>query len=367
MKLWPLVAVVLALNASAQPQVKDVQAEINKLRKPVAGIDYHDRDPINLTKKWSTIIANREVGCFGGDLCSEERLGLVSVSRKDTLSPDFKVIRVFRDKIFLSKEDWSCLTDENLKVTHAFARAEFLSSYFLTAGNGKKYAVLDSLLNEALPPQYDSVVLASRAVMDDDNEPDFIVKKDSRWGVVDNHNKLKVAFDYDVLVLLDYFRGFAAKKDGKFAFLRRDSLPVTPFIYDTIYSDWSPSNFLLVKDRKIGLMDHHGKMQLKPSLDNVTRTSLYGCRCAKMNGKYAVLSSRGKNLSGFVYEDFKPYQLVHDEMLLKKNGKWGFFGCKSEKEISAFIYDRVVSFSGYEAEMMLNGAKKKIELKDERH
>src|SRR5688572_9063035 len=103
MKLWPLVVVVLAFNAAAQPQIKALQAEINKLRKPASGIDYHDRDPIQLTKKWSTIVANREVICCGGDLCSEERFGLVSASRQDTLSPEFKVIRVFRDKIFLSK------------------------------------------------------------------------------------------------------------------------------------------------------------------------------------------------------------------------------------------------------------------------
>jgi hypothetical protein len=175
---------------------------------------------------------------------------------------------------------------------------------------------------------------------------------------------VKINMVYETLIDLDGFAGFAGKK-GKYGFIRWDGSPVTSFTYDSMYTDWSSANFLVTRDNLIGLMDDDGKELLKPSLSEVTRTSTYGCRCAKRDGKYAIISSRGINLSGFVYDDFKPYQAVHDEMLLKKNGKWGFFGCRSKKEISPFIYDSVVAFYGYEADVMLNGVKKKIKLKDE--
>jgi hypothetical protein len=364
MKLWPLIAVVLAFNASAQTEVASAQAEINKLLKSgTANVEFGSDQPAPLTPKWSKLTGYKPITC-NGDLCMEERYGLVSKSRKDTLPPVFKTIEIFQGKIFLSGDNWACIVDDNLKVAEAFDRAQVLSPYFIAAPIGKSYAVLDSLLRKVVPASYDSVAIVERWMVEEDKTPDFLVKKNGKWGVIDYKNQTKMNPEYDELIFLSGFRGYAGKK-GKYAYVRWDSLAVTGFIYDSIFTDFSIANFVVTKGGKIGIMNDDGKELIKPSLDWVTKTSQYGCRCANMNGKFAVFSSRGKNLTGFVFEDFKPYQQMHDEMLLKKNGKWGFFGCRSQKELSPFIYDRVVSFSGYEAEMMLNGAKKKIELKDE--
>jgi len=240
-----------------------------------------------------------------------------------------------------------------------------LSNHFIAASDGEHYGVLDTLMQQVIPPKYDSI----RQIIDlvaphNDKTPDFIVKEHGKWGVVNYRNGVKIKLSFETLIELDGFAAFAGKK-GKYGFVRWDGVPVTQFTYDSMYTDWSSPNFIVTRDKKIGLMDAVGKELVKPSFSEVTRASSNGCRCAKLNGKYAVISGNGINLSGFIYDDFKPYLVVHDEMLLQRNGKWGFFGCRSKKEISPFVYDDIAAFYGLEAEMMQDHEKKKIRLRDE--
>jgi hypothetical protein len=358
-----LITYLLPVFAMAQPTIGQVQSNIDKLRRP------GQRHPViehaeDFNDQWLRITTHKAVKCWD-DVCSEERFGLVHRVKGDTLLADFKELEVFNDHIFFSHGDWACLTDSNLKVTHAWSRAQILSRHFIAARDSARYSIIDTLARQVIPPKYDSI----RQVVDlwaphDDKTPDFIVKANGKWGVVNYKDGVKIKLLYESLNSLHDFAGYAGKK-GKYGFLRWDGEPVTQFTYDTMYTDWSSPNFIVTRDNKIGLMDDDGKELVKPSFSEVTRTSPYGCRCAKLNGKYAVISSRGINLSGFIYDQFTPYQAVHDEMLLRKNGKWGFFGCRSKKEITPFIYDRVEAFYGYEADMMLKGVKKKIKLNDE--
>jgi hypothetical protein len=77
-------------------------------------------------------------------------------------------------------------------------------------------------------------------------------------------------------------------------------------------------------------------------------------------GKWGVLSSFGKELTEFAFEEVRWY--TEDQIALKKNNKWGFYDCKNQKVSAPFIYDKVVSHSGYEAQVLLNGVSKKIKL-----
>ena len=358
-----LILFLLPFLAAAQPAQEQVQTDIDSLlkrgqRHPFIEHGEHFND------KWSRITTHKSYNC-NGDHCTDARYGLVNLVSGDTLRADFRDIQMFYGRIFISGDNWACLTDDSLKVTHAYSRAYILSRHFIAVSHVKTYGVVDTLMREVIPAKYDSI----RQVVDlwaphDDKSPDFMVEFQGKWGVINYKNGVKINLVYDMLIDLDGFAGFAAKK-GKYGFVRWDGSPVSTFSYDSMYSDWSSPNFIVTRDKMIGLMDDNGKELFKPSLSEVTRTSTYGCRCAKRDGKYAVISSRGINLSGFIYDEFKPYQLVHDEMMFRKNGKWGFFGCRSKKEISPFIYDSVVAFYGHEADVMLNGAKKKIKLKDE--
>jgi len=353
---------LLPISVIAQVTVEKVQSDIDQLlrrgqRHPIIEHSEHFDD------KWSRTTVHKDGKCLG-DFCTEERYGLISPTG-DTLRAEFREVELFKNRIFLSYDSWACLTDQNLKVTHAYFRAQILSRHFVAVSDGHYYGVVDSLMRQVIPFKYDSI----RQVVDlnaphDDRTPDFMVKSQGKWGVVNHKDGVKINLIYETLIDLDGFAGFAGKK-GKYGFIRWDGTPVNTFTYDSMYTDWSAPNFIVTRDEMIGLMDHDGKELFKPSLSYVTRTSTYGCRCAKRDGKYAVLSSRGINLSGFVYDEFKPYQLVYDEMLFRKNGKWGFFGCRSKKEITPFIYDSVVAFYGHEADMMLHGVKKKIRVRDE--
>jgi len=357
------VIVLLPLSAIAQPTTEQVQTELDNLfargrKRP--SIEYVEE----FNDRWLKSVNRKVVECRG-DRCTVERYGLINREKGDTLAAEFDEIRQFNDHIFLSWDNWACLTDANLKVTNAYPRAQLLSRHFIAASNGTHYGVIDTVLNQIIPPRYDSI----RQVVDlwlphDDTTPDFIVKESGKWGVVNYKNGVKIKFAFETLVELDGFAGFAGKK-GKYGFVRWDGVPVTQFVYDSMYTDWSSPNFIITRNNEIGLMDDVGKELVSPTLSEVTRASTYGCRCARRDDKYAVLSSRGVNLSGFVYDDFKEYPHMHDEMLLRRDGKWGFFGCRSKKEISPFIYDAVVAFYGDEVDMMLNGVKKKIKLRDE--
>lgn len=358
-----LIACLLPLCVPAQPTPAKVQSDIAEFLKPGHKLYDIEERAESFNAQWSKITGYKAVNCRG-DLCVEKRFGLVHKVKGDTLFADFHEIALFNGKIFLSWDSWACLTDDDLKVTHVFSRAQIMSRYFIAAANSKQYGVLDTLARQVIPPKYDSIQVLDTWTMDDDKTPDFIVKQQGKWGVVDFKDSVKIKPAFEALINLGGFAGYAGKK-GKYAYVSRNGTPATQFMYDSMFTDWSMANFIIMKGNKIGLMGMDGKELVKPVFTEITRTSSYGCRCAKANGKYAVISSRGVNLSGFIYDDFKPYQSVHDEMLLRKNGKWGFFGCRSKKEISPFIYDGVVAFYGYEADMMLNGVKKKIRLKDE--
>src|SRR5689334_20458528 len=123
MKLWPWLVVVFALRAGAQPAMESVQANLNLLRRSPSGVEYGDDKPDKFTNKWLKLKGYKPVTCFGGDLCMEERYGLVSVDGEDILHADFTSVEIFYGQIFLSHLDWAALVDENLKVIKPFPRA----------------------------------------------------------------------------------------------------------------------------------------------------------------------------------------------------------------------------------------------------
>lgn len=356
-----LAFLLLPLFGTAQTS-DTVQAQIDKLLHE-GGTQQLVEDTGDHIGHWSKSVIHKTIEC-GGDQCSQVRYGLINHTTGDTLAADFREIKAFMQYIFLSRDGWASLVDTNLKVIKVYPRAHVLSSDFIAVYDGQHYGVVDTLTNPVIQSRYDTIIQVSDLwAPHHDKTPDFIVRSGDKWGVINYKGGVKINLAYEMLIQLEGFAGFAGKK-GKYGFVRWDGAPVTPFVYDSMYTDWSNPNFIVVKDNKLGLMDDDGKELVKPSFSEVTRASTYGCRCVQENGKYAIISSRGINLSGFRYDNFKRYAMAHDEVLLHRNGKWGFFGCRSKKEISPFHYDSVEAFYGHQADVVQHGVKKTIKLND---
>lgn len=211
---------------------------------------------------------------------------------------------------------------------------------------------------------YDRVVpYTIDVVRSDELETDqyYAVKKNRKWGAVNQQGQVIIPIAYDTLIPFPGNFSIGAKK-VKFGLIDLKGKELTPFRYDSMYSDYS-RHLIAVTKNKLGLVSDEGVELTAQVYTRLTRQSTYGCRCAQKNGRFAILSGAGKELTTFVYDQLQNYEPPTDVWVLRKQGKWGFYDCEKQKEISDFIYDDVTRFWVDGAEVIVKGVKKEIRLK----
>lgn len=352
-----LTAMVSACNPS--PSAK-VQSTIDDLmNQPFDRANVASAET-TVGSKWEVISDVITEECYG-DLCSKTVYGLAQIGGGDTLRPAFHSITAYGDKILLEHNDWSAITNADLQVVNSFRDAMAPNDSVLIYWDGSKMGVLNAKLEPRLPMHYDSIELMEIGFL---LEPNYVyrVRQAGLWGILTSKGDQAVPLQYEAIYpLMGYI--YAAKQNGKFGMIASDGAQLAPFKYDSVYSG-GLNHAIAVVNKKLGLLDMAGQQLTEVIYDTFSDASLYGCRCARKEGRYGVLSSAGKELSGFIYEDFRRYASVHDEMQLRKNGRWGFFDCKRQKEITPFIYDEVSAFYGYEANVLINGKMSVVKLED---
>lgn len=353
-----LMAVPLVLFNCGQSPTAKLQSDINDLLQEKFDHTGIVASETELPGKWSKIESEVTYDCFG-DQCQKTVYGLVNQETGDTLRPAFDGITVFGDKLLLMRSDWTAMTNMDLQVERAINRVTVANDSLMLLWDGVHMGAINNQLTEVVPMQYDSIVAEEIGFL---LEPDYVLKveQNGKWGILSSSLQPSISPRYETIhMLMGYV--YAAKLDGKFGIIKADGKEVTPFKYDSLYSG-GLNHAIFVDKKKIGLVTLEGQELTQAAFESLTNPSLYGCRCARRDGKYGVISSAGEELSGFVYDEYRAYASVHDEMQLRKNGKWGFFDCKTKKEVTPFIYDDVTAFYGYEANVLINGKSSTVKI-----
>jgi hypothetical protein len=352
---------ILSVNGQVD-RIARVQFSIDSLVKPPGNSKDYEIYPERetLMEFWNRISSEYYFTC-NGDICYEKRFGLINTQNQDTLDPIFKSIDLYQQKIFIASDKWVALLNDQLKVVMAFENANRLSNDYISVSHSNFWGVLDSALNEVLPPKYEDIRLYERGfgfAQEKDLVPYFIVREKRRWGMITPTKEIVIPIAYDEVSNLSY--PFLSLKKGKYGLAKSDGKLVSPFKYDTIYNDFSMATFVVGLNNRLGLISMEGKEMTPIIYTSVGKQGENGCRCVRKDGKWGVISSAGKELTPFVYEEVKWYNL--NQIPLRKNNKWGFYDCQNKKESTPFIYDRLVNFYGYEADVLLNGITKRIKL-----
>ncbi len=184
------------------------------------------------------------------------------------------------------------------------------------------------------------------------------IKKDDRYGFIDNKGRLRIANRYDSIG--EFHEGLASVKlIGKWGFVNtNDQIVVNPN-YDN-FSQFSNGVAIVSRNKKFGLIDKLGRVILPLRYDQVSKLS---------DGKFLLISSALQGLAdekGSVLVDsrFNSIKETGDDFLIVcSNGKWGVISDHG-LNVVPMIYDQL-SYSTSENFFLAEKKSdwKKIELK----
>jgi len=192
----------------------------------------------------------------------------------------------------------------------------------------------------------------------------YEVRKDGKWGVINNKGKLVIPCEYED-ARYSKFNGVdycEVKKNGKWGEIDMAGRQLVPCEYDYIESRWHTDggNYREVKkDGKQGVIDKEGRMVVPCKYDEIILwqfTDGNYCEVRKGDG-WGVCDKNGREVIPCdKYEYISPikkhYVVVSKGTVLEydendkieeivKNGKWGIYDLEAEKEIVSPQYDYI--------------------------
>jgi len=335
-----------------------------------------------------------------------------------------KPMNYYGYSIVRKNSKWGVL-DKSLKLVvplkfDMISQSLEVENYSFIAKNGNKYRILDKKANWILKTEFDSIEIVNdnfylcylgykKYLINDESKlisdqysafyslnDGFIVKKDTKMGVVNFENNIVIPFDYDSIYaphLTPYFyaskggrfgvidlkgktlipfeyEGFwessentkdknnlhlIAQKNGKYGTINFKNKIVTPFIYDAISSwiEYGPPAHYIIKDKKWGLISYEGKVLIPTIYDHLHYITDSLIKCKKQ-GKSGVLDINNRvvvpceNDSLIVDYFFLPrLDKKEYKIVIKKNGSWKFLNLKgklikdnvSETEVKSYVKD----------------------------
>lgn len=183
-----------------------------------------------------------------------------------------------------------------------------------------------------------------------------IVEKGGYKGFMDIHGKIITPCVFqDVYVPTEnlFYEGMiGVKKNGKWGFIDNNGIEIIPFQYDRIgrqnmdnSEEFSFSNKLAAvkKDDKWGFIDRKGNIIIPFQYDDVCSfNSTYTKACK--NGKWGIISNKNEELVPFEYSEILWEE--HTLIPVKKDSNWGFIDLKNNT-IIPFLYDNIITSELY--------------------
>ncbi|WP_425392964.1 WG repeat-containing protein [Ekhidna sp.] len=221
---------------------------------------------------------------------------------------------------------------------------EILGSFYLVK-NENGYGLLNAYGEYVVYPEYDSIRMVKDHLVLQRNQslklitstgetiisPDesyqeisnfsegyFVVKKENRWGFVDDKGRLRISNRYDSA--RSYQEGMAPiMLREKWGFIdKNETLRVQPY-YDQV--DHFQEGVVVVRQgMKYGLIDMNGREVLELIWKTILRLDSGNYLVQDINGHYGLVDNRG----GFILRP--AYDYLEDfggQILVSKNGYWG--------------------------------------------
>lgn len=320
-----------------------------------------------ISNGFSITTALRYFEC-NGDLCTEERKGIIKPSG-DSILPFFYRVESLPDKrFFLSSDKFQLITDLSFQVLKVFELVEFSDDGFHTVIFEGKSGIVDKNFKEVIPINYDFVQsfdLYGRAVVRTGKNGWKILDQDSlltgkkrveefgrmielvkiresgKWGFLNERAQLVTPIKYEAA--LTFQGGYAAgSADGgqgfpQWAIINYEGKELTPFKYDEIVEHYTWKYTLAKVNGLYGFIDENGKEATPFKFTTVGEDFFYHPGLAnyvlvkEKGGKCGVIDQYGKELVPMTYEELKGCWDCEGGLQGKVNGEWKVIGVPVKK------------------------------------
>ncbi|MEO9482512.1 MAG: WG repeat-containing protein [Ekhidna sp.] len=220
-----------------------------------------------------------------------------------------------------------------------------IDSHVLVQNDSSKYGLIDSFGNMIVSPEYDSIrsfegyyelrkddvislmtssgkliVRAEEAYQEIGGfgEGYFAVKKESRWGFVDDFGRLRISNRYDHVRPFSEGRA-AIKLRGKWGFIdKHESLMIQPYYQEVM--PFKNGRTIVEADGKFGLVDKAGKEVLELIWKSIHRLRTDNYIVQDMDGRKGLVDEVGSFIFRPAFDHLEDFG---NRVLVSKNGAWG--------------------------------------------
>ena len=227
----------------------------------------------------------------------------------------------------------------------AFKPKSVLGGHILIEGDSSQLGLMNQHGEVIIPPVYDEIeewegyfelisdsgielrdgsmkaVLAIEEEYQDVNgfnDGYFVVRKENRWGYVDQDGRLRISNRYDDA--RPFHGGLAAVKlRRKWGFIdKEENIRVQPY-YDLV-TPFNGGMSIVAHEGKYGLVDNNGREVLELVWKSIHRLNSGNYLVQDIDGLYGLVNDKGS----FIFRpDFDHLQDFEDHVLVFKNDAWG--------------------------------------------
>jgi hypothetical protein len=242
--------------------------------------------------------------------------------------PTFWAKRNFKYYLFDTLGNWlDSIEYDNIKVLHA--------NFYLVTKDGKSWRI----------DRNGGRVIEDFTVIRDDEEY-YIAKKGSGIGLVDLSGAIILPFKYED-INCEHLGNFFVKKNGKWGVVDEENHQLLPCKYDYIAYAWDNSdknaeNYIVVQNDKFGKVTETGAEIFPCLYDGITRWVEYGPKghYVMLGDKMGLIDYNGKTLIPVKYEKVS-YLFETDWATIYDKGKMGLYNIKNNSFLLPLAYDNI--------------------------
>lgn len=262
--------------------------------------------------------------------------------------------------IYMPPCDYRIIQPDSSLIDFETGIVDYREYYQLVEKQGK-YGVVNSGDTLVIPMVYDSLIRITNTV-----PKVFIAKKGSYFGLLDEHNKNIIPFEFDYMYLLSngHYSGvmnssLAVEKKGKRGLMRVDGSRELSCSYDFIDIVCSQVDcpkkgvqYYVQKDGQFGYINQDESVAITFNYESLNADGFSGLIKAQNNGKVGLMDTLENFILAQEYEElFNEYMWPYKNLTaFKKDGKWGLMhGSYSDMEIILENkFDSVMTVSGFD-------------------
>lgn len=200
-----------------------------------------------------------------------------------------------QDKVINISGGWYHFYEDRQNIKSVSSKNDYGAHHsLLIIEDNKEFGLLNNSLDTLIQPSYQDMLFLKT------NSSFVAAKKNGKWGIIDQNNKVILNFEYDNI--RDHYSGVILLRKNDKEAIFKDKEILVPFLYDKI--TYSQGDLVMVeKDGKAGLVNTKNKIIVEPEYDRIT--AFYGDDVAKVikGDKAGYINKKGELLTQINYED----------------------------------------------------------------